>query len=113
MPGRIDVGWLESPAQVAVNALAAFSLTRVWIKGGFPPIEPVRRMVGAALARYEENHDGRQHPLQPLTDCPWCAGFWVGAGVVVAASLPTRRAWAPVAAALAFSAVAGLASGGE
>lgn len=41
--------------------------------------------------------------------CPWCASMYVGAGVVVARKV-APRVWGPVAAALAFSAVAGLLS---
>lgn len=45
--------------------------------------------------------------LAYLITCPWCAGFWLAAGVVLARRW-FPRLWGPVAEALALSAVAGL-----
>lgn len=39
--------------------------------------------------------------------CDWCSGMWVAAGVVAARTL-APRVWAPIATALAFSAVTGI-----
>lgn len=54
----------------------------------------------------------RAPKLAYVVACPWCASIWLGAVVVLARRL-VPRAWAPVATALAASAVAGLASGHE
>lgn len=104
---RLDTSWIGQPALAAVNALAAYRLTRVWTRDQVPPMPAIRRWLGTKLDAYEDAHHGKPHPLQPLTDCPWCVGFWAALGVVALATLPTRRAWTPLAAALAASAITG------
>ncbi len=50
--------------------------------------------------------------LAKLISCRWCASVWIGFGVVIARRWMPRQ-WAPVAEALALSAVAGLLVGLE
>jgi hypothetical protein len=45
-----------------------------------------------------------------LLSCPWCAGIWVGAGVVLARAAAPRL-WGMIARGLAFSAGAGVITG--
>jgi hypothetical protein len=105
---RPDLSWATRPALLAVNGLAAYRLTRLWLRDSVPPMPAVRAWLGDRLTEHEDAHEGRPHPLAPLTDCPWCAGFWISLGVVGVASVPAlRRAWLPLATALAFSAVTG------
>lgn len=54
----------------------------------------------------------RGHPIGELISCPWCSGFWVAVGVVVARRF-VPRVWGPLAKALAFSSAAGILSGHE
>lgn len=104
---RFTTRWLTEPASLAVHALAAYRLTRLWTRDMVPPMPAIRARIAQRLQAHEDAHDGVPHPLAPLTDCPWCVGFWISVGVVAVASSPARRAWAPLAAALAFSAVTG------
>lgn len=101
----IDTKWMRSPAALAVNALAAYRLTRLWTRDSLPPLPAIRQHV---LQKLDEIQDAKgsheAHPLAALVDCPWCIGFWISVGVVGAATL-TPRAWRPLATALAFSAV--------
>jgi hypothetical protein len=50
--------------------------------------------------------DDRPPKLAVLVTCRWCAGVWVGLGVVAARRV-APRAWSPIAQALALSAIAG------
>lgn len=86
---------------LAVNGLAAYRITRLLQRDSLPPLPAVRE--------YLTNRYGDRQ-VADLIDCPWCLGFWVSAGVVAASASPYRRAWAPLAAALALSAVVGLVS---
>ena len=88
-------------AALAVNGLAAYRITRLLQRDSLPPLPAVREKL---LAKYGHL------PVSDLIDCPWCLGFWVSAGVVAASASPYRRLWAPLAAALALSAVVGLIS---
>jgi hypothetical protein len=84
---------------LVVDALASYRVTRLVVSDGI--IESQRRAVVERLRR-------RGHrKLVELSECPWCIGFWVAAGVVVARRL-APRAWSPVADVFAFSAVSGL-----
>lgn len=91
----------RSLAALAVNALAAYRVTRLLQVDDLPPLPVLRERL---MARYGDK------PIGSLIDCPWCLGFWVSAGVVLAAASPYRRAWEPLAGALALSAVVGLVS---
>jgi len=88
-------------AGLAVNGLAAYRITRLLQRDSLPPLPAVREHL--------TNKYGHL-PVADLIDCPWCLGFWVSAGVVAASASPYRRVWAPLAAALALSAVVGLVS---
>jgi hypothetical protein len=89
------------PVDLAVDALAAYRLTRLATVDTFPAAASVRDRVSRWARR-----SGRP-ALDELVHCPWCIGFWISAGVVlVRAGMP--RAWNPLARALAFSAAAGV-----
>lgn len=96
-------GWRLTAARslswLAVNGLAAFRITWLLQRDSLPPLPEVREKL---LAKYGHL------PIADLVDCPWCLGFWVSAGVAVAAASPARRLWAPLATVLALSAVVGL-----
>lgn len=100
--------WMDKPLAVAVNALAAYRLTRLITRDSFPPVARVRDAVVDKLdARQDAKGDPTTHPLATLITCPWCAGFWVAAGVAVAATVAPRW-WPAIAYPLAFSGVTGL-----
>jgi hypothetical protein len=109
MPGRWSTRWTHNPLEVAVNSAAASRLTRLWLRDDLPPLPKVRAAIATRAAAYEEAHEGRPHPLMPLTYCAWCSGFWIGAAVIALASSPLAPLWRPVALALAYSATTGLA----
>lgn len=48
--------------------------------------------------------------ISELLTCPWCAGIWVAAGVVLARQVAPRL-WGKIAQGLAFSAGAGVITG--
>lgn len=95
---------------MAINAAAAYRLTRLWLKDDLPPLPAVRAAIATKAARYEDAHNGAEHPLLPLSYCWWCSGFWISLGVVVLASSPLAPLWRPLAHALAFSTTTGLIS---
>jgi hypothetical protein len=101
----VNTKWMTSPTALAVNALAAYRLTRLVTRDSLPPLPAVRQHV---LDKLDEIQNRRgvtaDHPLTELVHCPWCVGFWISVGVVGAATL-APRAWRPLATALAFSAV--------
>jgi hypothetical protein len=75
-------------AEFLVDALAAARLIRLATRDTFPPVKRTRNLViGWA---------GQGSSIAELVDCPWCAGFWITAGVVAARRV-VPRAWAPVA----------------
>jgi len=94
------------PAALAVDALAAFRLTRLVVD------DTILEAPRGAVVRFAFA-DGPARParakLAELIECYWCVGFWASAAVVVA-----RRArphtWAAIADALAISAVVGFLS---
>jgi hypothetical protein len=89
------------PVELAIDALAAYRLTRLATVDTFPAAASVRERVSRWARR-------SGHPaLDELVHCPWCIGFWISAGVVVVRA-GTPRAWSPLARALAFSAAAGV-----
>jgi hypothetical protein len=85
---------------VTVAALAAFRLTRLVVQDDAPVIAQAR----AAVIRSA----GEESALARGLACPWCAGFWVSAGVALAVyRWPVTRKLALVPA---LSAVVGLLS---
>lgn len=85
-----------------LDALAAFRLTRLVTEDAIT--EPLRKRI---VAQSYAAPGGIGSKVHKLIECPWCAGFWISAGVIVArAAAP--RAWEPVARVLALSAAVGL-----
>jgi hypothetical protein len=97
-----SLNWLHDPVWLAVNALAAARLTRLWTRDSLPPLPRWRDTVIERLNRNRPT----EHPLVNLVDCPWCIGFWISAGVAVIMSL-LPSLWPVVAVPLAFSTVVG------
>lgn len=110
-----------------VDAVAAYRLTKLATDDVITA--PIRdRLVAAAYRREEISvppdvsvpNDWTAYaigdPVAPkiatLLTCRWCAGMWIGAGVVAARRL-APRAWAPVAEALAVASAAALLAGFE
>lgn len=87
--------------RVAVQAAAAYRLTRLLQVDSLPPLPAVRAWL---ITRYPD------HPLIELVSCPWCLGFWVSVGVVAADAL-VPKLWRPLALSLALSAAVGHLSG--
>lgn len=73
--------------------------------GGWVIREPAQRWAW----RHEADHeDGWRHRLTSGLACPFCVGFWVGAGVLAAQAICGRSpAWRFALAALALNEVAG------
>lgn len=64
--------WIQEPVARAMSDYAAHEIARA-AEEDRDPVEP-------AWWRYEQG-------LQ----CPWCVGFWLGAGVLTAGAIATRR----------------------
>lgn len=97
------------------DAVVRWSFIRSWRGPLDDPLQRTLRWEGQPVDTTPEPGEwadyARADPTAPklatLLTCRWCAGMWVALGVVVArAAAP--KAWAPLARALAFSAVAGL-----
>lgn len=86
--------------QLAINTAAAYRLTRLLQEDDLPGLRDVRHDLEVRAAT---NHD--DHVAQLYT-CPWCLGFWVSVGVLLADAL-APRVWRPLALALAMSAAVG------
>lgn len=116
--------WMRQPVHdLVVDALAAFRLTRLVVADTItegPRAKLLARIYLAARrpppADMSEPGNDWTHAVQDdpdppklatLVTCPWCAGFYVSIGVVVARRL-APRAWAPIARAFAISGVAGV-----
>lgn len=128
----MSLAWAAQPALLAILALAAYRTTWAWVKGMLPPLPWLRtKLMEAVERRLTKRHlepdgsmssegnrrvhaslarTGGQPTWSYLLTCFSCAGFWVGLGWVLAASLLPRPVWLIPAAALALSAVAGLLS---
>lgn len=55
------------------------------------------------------HHEGKLHVDHKYLgglECPFCVGYWIGAGVLVSYHLAPRRAWRFVAASLTLNEVA-------
>lgn len=108
--------------ELVVDALAAYRLTKLVVDDVITEdlrelaIDVIYATEGRQLDEEgcesvsEAVHQDPDPPkLAVLLTCPWCAGFWVSFGVVMARRL-APRSWSPLARALAFSSVAGLLS---
>lgn len=89
--------WIADPLLLLINILAAYRLTRLWTRDSLPPLPKVRQTLQQKLG---------DNPLVELTDCAWCAGWWIALGTTLIAS--TGSWWLWVATPLAMSAVIGL-----
>jgi hypothetical protein len=87
------------PVELAVDALAAYRLTRLVIEDRVP-FEQTRDWI---FNRWPES------ALAEALGCPWCSGMWVAAGATVASSF-APQVWRPLARTLALSAAIGLLS---
>lgn len=94
---RLDVTAME----LAVDALAAYRLTRLANVDTFPAAVMVRDRV-TRWAR-ESGHPA----VDDLVHCPWCIGFWIAGGVVLTRAV-AGRGWEPIARTLAISAASGV-----
>lgn len=100
-----------TPLWASISVAAAYRLTRLWLKDDLPPLPTVRAAMARRFIAYETAHEGESHPLEPLTYCWWCAGFWFSLTAAILESVPaTRRLWRPLALALASSAVVAIAA---
>jgi hypothetical protein len=91
----------RDPVELVVDALAVYRLTRLTTVDTFPAAKSARERI----SRWARS-SGRP-AIDELIHCPWCIGFWMAAGAVVARDrLP--RAWSTLARALALSAAAGV-----
>ncbi len=79
-----------------IDSLAVFRLTRLVTEDSLPPV---------ARARSEVMRSGPDWAAE-LIECPWCAGFWIAGGVVLARKYVPG--WGALATVLAHSALAGL-----
>lgn len=89
-----------SGLRFAIQALAAYRLTRLVQEDDLPPMPWLRDRM------WDRQQKDLDDLLAKLVQCPWCLGFWVSAGVLVADAL-VPRLWRPLATALALSAVVG------
>lgn len=103
---------------LVVDALAVYRLTRLVVN------DTITRPFRVAIFRHAYDahdrtdveqaamlDDQRPWPVE-LVMCRWCVGIHAGIAAVIARKV-APRAWSPVARALAFGAVAGLARGLE
>lgn len=89
-----------TPIDFLTLSLATFRIVRLFGVDDFPPIKHVRDRL---IKRF-----GEDHLIVEAASCPWCASWYLGAGVMAAA-----RRWSWVRTALlvpALSAAAGLLS---
>jgi hypothetical protein len=92
--------------RLAVQAAAAYRITRLLQEDGLPPLPGLRqKMTDRLLADDLTRLEGE---LIYMVNCPWCLGFWVSVAVLLADALAPRL-WRPLATALALSAAVGLA----
>jgi hypothetical protein len=93
--------------KLAVQAAAAYRITRLVQEDDLPPLPELRRWMNSAVA--QGSVKGRfGEELIYMVNCPWCLGFWVSAAVLLADAIAPRL-WRPLATALALSAAVGLA----
>lgn len=113
-----------SPLELVVDAVAAYRLTKLVTDDEIT--EPLRDAVVEWSYRDDVDPlpdgyaswsdlaitDPKSPKLATLVTCRWCAGVWIGAGVVAARRV-APRAWQPLAEALSFAAAAALIAGLE
>ncbi len=99
-----------------LDALAVYRLTRLVTTDSFPPVARLRENFVGRHTKERVEHEGGTHThfAEPdawaeLSECAWCASWYVALGVISARAL-FPRAWDVAARALSFSAVAGLVS---
>lgn len=108
-----------------LDCLAGYRLTRLvtadtiteparaaWIEAAYVGqdcYQEARALVEQDGGSWDEVVQNDPHPprLAELVTCRWCAGMWIGLGVVLARRL-APRAWDPLARALTVSALAAL-----
>lgn len=99
--------------KLAVQAAAAYRITRLIQEDDLPPLPQLRERMNAATVKRAGQDaltpsDAVKAELTYMVNCPWCLGFWVSVAVLLAdAAVP--RLWRPLATALALSAAVGLA----
>jgi len=91
--------------RLAVQAAAAYRITRLLQEDQLPPLPALRRRMNSAVAQGAGPVAGE---LIYMANCPWCLGFWVSVAVLLADALAPRL-WRPLATALALSALVGVA----
>lgn len=100
--------------RLAVQAAAAYRITRLIQEDQLPPLPWLREKLSHAMVERVKRHErGETRPadfvaaeLTYMINCPWCLGFWVSAAVLLADALAPRL-WRPLATALALSAAVG------
>ena len=90
---------MRQPITLAVDGLAAYRLTRLAVEDTIT--DPLRIRASDASPF-----------LADMLECRWCAGVWVGFGVMAVRRL-VPGLWAPVAEGLALAAVAGMLESAE
>lgn len=121
----MNLDWVQHPALLVINLLAAFRLTRLIVEDAFPfgvlrgrlidwaneQWKPGRFVRGEVLASELTDSERRKvtaydhtAPLAYLATCYACMSVWISGAVAVLAS--TGPWWTWVAAPLAFSTVA-------
>lgn len=90
------------------EAVVRYAYAR-WRPAGYLEAEQLADVDGWAAVAED---DAGAPKLATLVTCRWCAGMWVGLGVVAARRL-CPRLWPPLARALAYSAGAALLAGLE
>lgn len=97
--------------KLAVQAAAAYRITRLLQEDELPPLPQLRERLNAATVKRVEHAeltlgDAVKAELTYMFNCPWCLGFWVSVAVLLADALAPRL-WRPLATALALSAAVG------
>lgn len=114
-----------TPLELLVDAVAGYRLTKLVTDDEITA--PIRdRVIETAYRRAGREYgpvggetwtdvtivDPAAPKIATLITCRWCAGVWIGAGVVAARRL-APRAWQPLAEALSVAAAAALLAGLE
>jgi hypothetical protein len=103
----VEGGEVMSGIRLAVQAAAAYRITRLVQEDQLPPLPRLRQRMNDALVQ-DEPPSALQGELIYMVNCPWCLGFWVSVAVLIADAVAPRL-WRPLATALALSAAVGLA----
>jgi hypothetical protein len=125
----VSLQWTSDPLSVALAALVAYRLTRLWVTDTLPPLPRLRNWLDQRITNrwerrtlYKPSMDAKEirrrretravyqdtPPLTYLLNCYDCSGFWISAGVVLAASLLPPTVWTVLAMPFALSALVGL-----